>query len=106
MKSGKDNRTRLDVKSYLETYKWAKVNDPGQLAMARTFLGSSPHMLVNLGTELILQYHKAIGYSGADEESHWVINPGPVVTGFWDFQVGIFRCHCDYTYEMGKDPSS
>ena len=58
----------------LDAIDWAKIQNPDVLASARTFLGGIPRVVVNLGVDLgpgeTYPYHKRIGYSRTDNETH------------------------------------
>jgi hypothetical protein len=102
LKTSGGDRSRFDTTAYLETHTWAKISDPGRLAAARTFLGSIPSVVVNLGTDKTVQYHKEIGFSGADEESHRPSIQGPSSVTLGTSGLGIFGVNVTAPIFWGK----
>jgi hypothetical protein len=102
LKTSGGDRSKFDTTAYLETHTWAKISNPGQLAAARMFLGSSPSVVVNLGTNKIVQYHKEIGFSGADEEYHRPSIQGPSSVNLGTSGLGIFGVNVTAPIIWGK----
>ena len=86
----------------IHQYHWLKIRNPQQLTAVRTFLGYCRHAVVELGTEMPVDCHKKIHFSGADYESHGPSLQGPSSITWGSSGMGIFGGTITHPIIWGK----
>jgi hypothetical protein len=102
LKTSGNGRSRFDMISYLNKHTWARISEPDKLAEARTFLGCSGNIVVNLGTNTSSQFHRRIGFSGAEKESHGPSFTAPSSVNVGTSGLGIFGGNITFPVIWGK----